>query len=118
MTVSRKDRRSGNIITVDARTLENSGIGTYIRNLRVNFASLDSGFRFEVLCPRGELLDGLPEDRFRIVPKKSSIYSLSEQWEIAHLGWSAGVFTRNRFIRSTECTDRRLARSTWLVLST
>lgn len=89
MTVSGRDKRSGNIITVDARMLANSGIGTYLRNLLENFASLESEFRFEVLCLSGELLHGLPDDRFRFIPTKSSIYSLSEQWEIARVSRQA-----------------------------
>jgi len=73
------------LIAVDARMVDNSGIGTYIRNLLAHLAALENKYVFEVICRRREVLDGLPSARFRFVPARSPIYSLSEQWEIARL---------------------------------
>src|SRR5208283_2094291 len=73
------------IVAIDARMLEHSGIGTYLRNLLENFATIPSEYLFNVICSGKEALAGLPPDRFRFVPAKSSIYSASEQWEIARL---------------------------------
>jgi glycosyltransferase involved in cell wall biosynthesis len=79
------------VIAIDARMLKSSGIGTYIRNLLKNLATVENGFVFDVLCLGKELLHGLPEDRFRYVPAESPIYSVSEQWEIARLARHARV---------------------------
>jgi len=76
----------GNVISIDARMLGSSGIGNYIRNLLENFATIANEFVFELVCQTKALPNGLPLDRFRFVPAKSSIYSVSEQWEI---GWLA-----------------------------
>jgi glycosyltransferase involved in cell wall biosynthesis len=73
------------IVAIDARMLEHSGIGTYLRNLLENLATIETEYIFEVMCPRQQALRGLPPDRFRFVPAKSPIYSVSEQWEIARL---------------------------------
>lgn len=79
------------VIAIDARMLEHSGIGTYLRNLLEHFAVIENEYVFEVICPRKEALGGLPSDRFRFVAAKSPIYSLSEQWEIARLARHAKV---------------------------
>jgi glycosyltransferase involved in cell wall biosynthesis len=79
------------VIAIDARMLEHSGIGTYLRNLLENFANLENEHVFEVICPRKEALRGLPPAKFRFVAAKSSIYSVSEQWEIARLARHAQV---------------------------
>ena len=73
------------VIAIDARMLEHSGIGTYLRNLLAQLAALENEYVFEVICQRREVLDGLAPARFRFVPASSPIYSLSEQWEIARL---------------------------------
>jgi glycosyltransferase involved in cell wall biosynthesis len=73
------------VVAIDARMLTHSGIGTYLRNLLANLAIIENEYVFHVLCPSKEALRGLPPDRFRFVPAKSPIYSLSEQWEIARL---------------------------------
>jgi glycosyltransferase involved in cell wall biosynthesis len=75
----------GRVVAIDARMLEHSGIGTYLRNLLENLATIENEYVFHVLCPSKEALRGLPPDRFRFVAAKSPIYSLSEQWEIARL---------------------------------
>jgi glycosyltransferase involved in cell wall biosynthesis len=81
----------GSVIAIDARMLKHSGIGTYIRNLLENLATLENEYVFEVICSRKESLCGLPPDRFRLVPANSPIYSLSEQWEIARLARHASM---------------------------
>jgi glycosyltransferase involved in cell wall biosynthesis len=78
-------------ITIDARMLESSGIGTYLRNLLENLAALENEYAFKVICRGRQLLQGLPADRFRFALAKSPIYSLSEQWEIARLARHAPV---------------------------
>jgi glycosyltransferase involved in cell wall biosynthesis len=79
------------LVAIDARMLESSGIGTYIRNLLENLATIENGCVFNVICRGRELLDGLPRDKFRFVPAQSPIYSLSEQWEIPRLARHAQV---------------------------
>jgi len=78
-------------ITIDARMLESSGIGTYLRNLLENLATIENEYAFKVICHGRQLLHGLPPDRFRFVLAKSPIYTLSEQWEIARLARHAPV---------------------------
>jgi len=73
------------LIAIDARMFEHSGIGTYLRNLLAHLATLENEYVFEVICRRREVLGGFAPARFRFVPAKSPIYSLSEQWEIARL---------------------------------
>ncbi|MGA2606329.1 MAG: glycosyltransferase family 1 protein [Terriglobia bacterium] len=79
------------VVAIDARMLGISGIGTYLTNLLENFAAIENEFVFEVICPRKELLNKLPPDRFRYVPGQSPIYSVREQWEIARLARHAQV---------------------------
>ncbi len=66
-------------ITLDARMLTFSGIGTYLMTLLTQLASLETEFNFEVICPQPELLRHLPPDRFRFVESKAPIYGLREQ---------------------------------------
>jgi glycosyltransferase involved in cell wall biosynthesis len=79
------------VVAIDARMLESSGIGTYLRNLLENLATIENEYVFDVICRGKELLRGLPPDKFRFVPAKSPIYSVSEQWEIAWLARHALV---------------------------
>jgi glycosyltransferase involved in cell wall biosynthesis len=79
------------VVAIDARMIEHSGIGTYLRNLLESLAAIENEYAFDVHCPRKEALRGLPLDRFRFVPAKSPIYSLSEQWEMARLARHAQV---------------------------
>jgi glycosyltransferase involved in cell wall biosynthesis len=81
----------GSLITIDGRMLKSSGIGTYLRNLLENLATIENEHVFNVICRGRELLDGLPPDKFRFVPAQSPIYSVSEQWEIARLARHAQV---------------------------
>jgi len=79
------------VVAIDARMLGYSGIGTYLRNLLENLATIENDCVFEVICSRNGALRALPPDKFRFVPAKSPIYSLSEQWEIARLARHAQV---------------------------
>jgi glycosyltransferase involved in cell wall biosynthesis len=76
-------------ITIDARMVEHSGIGTYLRNLLENFATIENDYVFDLICTRRESLHGLPPARFRFVSAGSPIYTLSEQWEMARLARGA-----------------------------
>ncbi|HTV56325.1 MAG TPA: glycosyltransferase family 1 protein, partial [Terriglobia bacterium] len=97
------------MVTIDARMLASSGIGTYLEELLAGFATLDHEFRFRVLCapPEGvgekeanqdsftaearRLTNAEnggtkpPPSAFEFVRATSPIYSLREQWEIARL---------------------------------
>jgi len=72
-------------ITIDARMLAFSGIGTYLMSLVTQLASIESEFSFEVICPEPDLLSHLPPDRLRFIESKAPIYSLKEQWELSRL---------------------------------
>jgi glycosyltransferase involved in cell wall biosynthesis len=72
-------------ITIDARMLTFSGIGTYLMSLLTQLASMESEFNFEVICREPELLSHLPSDRFRFIESKATIYGLREQWELPRL---------------------------------
>src|SRR5215469_9525059 len=76
-------------IAIDARMLTFSGIGTYLVSLLTQLALVESEFDFEIICTEPELLCYLPPDRFRFVESKAPIYSLREQWEVAHLARGA-----------------------------
>ena len=69
-------------ISIDARMIHSTGIGTYLRNLLENIATIDNEFQFQILCSEGE---PLPEGCFAAVPLEESIYSLREQWVIPRL---------------------------------
>ena len=79
------------VIAIDARMLEHSGIGTYLRNLLTQLAAYENEYVFEVITRRREVLRDLPANRFRFVAARSAIYSLSEQWEIARLARHAQI---------------------------
>lgn len=79
------------VVAIDARMLASSGIGTYLRNLLENLATIENEYVFNIICRGKELLRGLPPNRFRFVPAKSPIYSVSEQWEMARLARHAQV---------------------------
>jgi glycosyltransferase involved in cell wall biosynthesis len=86
-----EDGKMGRVVAIDARMLEFSGIGTYLRNLLENLATFENEYVFNIICRGRELLGGLPPDKFRFVPAQSPIYSLSEQREIARLARHAQV---------------------------
>jgi len=72
--------------------LSDCGIGSYLWNLLENLAAIDNDFEFVVLHARDRNASDLPSGRFRLIPARSPIYSLSEQWEIARLVRGARVF--------------------------
>ena len=71
-------------ICIDARKLDDFGIGTYIRNLVVALAELDSANEYSLLVPEAaiELVGTLP-DNFRPVLESSPGYSLHEQISVS-----------------------------------
>ncbi|HEX5483532.1 MAG TPA: glycosyltransferase family 1 protein [Terriglobia bacterium] len=73
----------GPVVSLDARTLGATGLGTYTGELLENFASLDHHeFRFRVLCTKPELMEKFPLEKFEFVPTAAPIYSIKEQWEV------------------------------------
>jgi glycosyltransferase involved in cell wall biosynthesis len=78
-------------IAIDARMLESTGIGTYLKSLLENIAVVDNEFQFDVICREPLLLNGLPAEKFRFVPGKAKIYSAIEHWEISRLARGADL---------------------------
>lgn len=72
----------GRVITIDARMLGFSGIGTYLKNLLENCARVECGFSFRLACPRQESVREFGSDRFTWVRADAPIYGLREQWQI------------------------------------
>jgi len=72
-------------ISIDARMIHSTGIGTYLRNLLENIATIDNEFQFQILCSEGEPLPELPAGQFEFRIAQGSIYSLREQWVIPRL---------------------------------
>ncbi|HEX2254220.1 MAG TPA: glycosyltransferase family 1 protein [Thermoanaerobaculia bacterium] len=72
-------------ICIDARKLEDFGIGTYIRNLVRHLAEIDQENRYLLLtrAPRRELALELP-DNFEFLVERSPVYSLRE---LAAVSW-------------------------------
>jgi glycosyltransferase involved in cell wall biosynthesis len=81
----------GNRIAIDARMLESTGIGTYLKSLLENIAVIDSEFQFDIICREPLLLNGLPAEKFRFVPGKAKIYGAREHWEIGRLARGADL---------------------------
>ena len=73
------------VISIDARKIEDFGIGTYIRNLVEQLAVIDEENRYLLLSrvPAGEFPLDLP-DRFQVVQERSPVYSLRE---LATVAW-------------------------------
>jgi len=72
----------GRVITIDARMLGFSGIGTYLKNLLENYARMECDFSFRLACPRQESVREFGSDRFTWVRADAPIYGLREQWQI------------------------------------
>lgn len=71
-------------ITIDARMLDNSGIGTYLKNVIPSIISQSQHHIFYVLVNK-KYLDSLNLTQFQntnIIPLESSIYSIGEQMEL------------------------------------
>ncbi len=107
------------LVTLDARMLGSSGIGTYLFGLLEMYARLEHGLRFRVLCREPGRV-GLPSsDRFDLVRATAPIYSLREHWEIYHLAqgsqllhcphYNAPCFWRGRLV----VTIHDLTHLTW-----
>ncbi len=77
-------------IGIDARKVQDFGIGTYVRNLVEGLAELDRENEYVLLTgPQGkEVLTGLP-DNFRVLVERSPVYSMRElvvlSWRLARL---------------------------------
>jgi len=71
-------------ICIDARKLEDFGIGTYVRNLVVHLAEIDRENRYTLLVrvPPREFPLELPET-FRLVQERAPVYSLREVLSVA-----------------------------------
>ncbi len=80
---SRSDANS-HAICIDARKIEDYGIGTYIRNLVQQLAQIDTRNRYLLLSrvPPKEFPVELP-DRFQVVQERSPVYSLRELVTVA-----------------------------------
>jgi glycosyltransferase involved in cell wall biosynthesis len=72
----------GRVITIDARMLGFSGIGTYLKNLLENYARMECDFSFRLACPRQESAREFGSDRFTWVRADAPVYGLREQWQI------------------------------------
>ena len=68
-------------IGIDARKLEDFGIGTYVRNLVLALARIDRENQY-VLFVSKDGLEGLPEN-FRQVTETSSVYSVRELYSLS-----------------------------------
>lgn len=72
-------------VTIDARTLGETGLGMYARDLIENIGEAPGEFDFRVLCKRSADMNAAPAGRFRFVKAVSAMYSVREQWEVARL---------------------------------
>src|SRR5262245_38873474 len=70
-------------IAIDARTLHNFGIGTYIRNVLFGLARIDQQTEYVVLCKPDdvEAVAGVGQN-FRAVSEPAGTYTVSEQFRI------------------------------------
>ena len=75
----------GRVITIDARMLGFTGIGTYLKNLLENYARIECDFSFRLACPRQESVLEFGSDRFSWARADAPIYGLREQWQIPPL---------------------------------
>jgi glycosyltransferase involved in cell wall biosynthesis len=78
-------------VTIDARMLGYSGIGTYLKNLLENYARTECEFSFRLACPRQESVLEFGSDRFSWVRADAPIYGLREQWQIPRAARSADL---------------------------
>ena len=73
------------VITIDARMLGFTGIGTYLKGLLENYARMECEFSFRLACPRQESVREFGSDHFTWARAEAPIYSLREQWQIPPL---------------------------------
>ena len=70
-------------IAIDARKLDDFGIGTYIRNLLRGLAQIDKTTEYVLFCkPADAAMAGELGPNFRAVPEKAARYSIAEQISI------------------------------------
>ncbi|MEL7060020.1 MAG: glycosyltransferase family 1 protein [Acidobacteriota bacterium] len=71
-------------IAIDARKVEDFGIGTYIRSLVRELAEIDSTYRYLLLVgPQGRDAFGDLPDNFETVPERAPVYSVREQVSVS-----------------------------------
>ncbi|MEO5364874.1 MAG: glycosyltransferase family 4 protein [Magnetococcus sp. WYHC-3] len=82
-----KSPRADAMITIDARWLYVSGIGTYLRNVIPGILSGFQELRFTLLGNLSEMarLPGADGDHVTLVEARSPMYSIAEQFEIPRL---------------------------------
>lgn len=73
------------IVTIDARTLGATGLGTYVSQLIESLASIGHEFRFRILCADPEAVARFYLGEVELVRAIASIYSTREHWEITRL---------------------------------
>ncbi len=71
-------------IGIDARKIDDFGIGTYIRCLLEQYLAQAAPYQFVLFGPP-DRLRGLFQSAFEIVPFQATSYSLIEQWELPRL---------------------------------
>lgn len=73
-------------ITVDARMLESSGIGTVLRNILKRIIPAMPNLLFYLLGNPATLskYSWLIAKNVQYIPCRSAIYTIHEQWELAH----------------------------------
>jgi glycosyltransferase involved in cell wall biosynthesis len=112
-------------ITIDARMLGYSGIGTYLKNLLENYARTECEFSFRLACPRQESVREFGSHRFTWILVDAPIYGLREQWQIPRAAKGADLlhcphynvpcFYRGRLLVTihdlTHITDRTFRRT-------
>lgn len=79
-------------IGIDARKIQDFGIGTYVRNLIQGLARIDSDNRYILLCrPQDrDLLRGLPENFFPVA-ESAPVYSVRELVALSWHLWNFGL---------------------------
>ena len=112
-------------ITIDARMLGYSGIGTYVANLLENVVAMGSEFEWRVIWRGPELLSAVRGENVHFLKAVTPIYSLCEQAEIAWLArgssllhsphYNAAVFFGNKLLVTihdlTHILDRTFRRT-------
>ncbi len=73
------------VVTIDARTLGATGLGTHVAQLLESFAANDREFRFRILCADPDSLREVYPRGFEFIRTTATIYGAREHWEIARL---------------------------------
>ena len=94
-------------IGIDARKIQDFGIGTYVRNLVRSLAAIDTANRY-VLLAKPEDQEGLLDlpANFQVALESSPVYSVRELVEVAFarvdLPWQEHVVIDPAFVRPAE----------------